>query len=186
MKAYLTVAQAESILPDKDFIHTFYDGPCLVGADWERKDILDKLKKSDKLELTGPAARGMGHGLCAYDNKTKFQSQILFIETDEEKLMTLEEQLKAGKVENEAPIEAGRPEKPAGRINAICEEILALDEKDFGEVEVVIHHQKNYCSPLKYATQAWQHELAEYNEKVLTKIKELQELIKSGAEIKAP
>lgn len=98
MKVYVTKEQAASILPDGDSIHTFYNlGFGLVGADWSRADLLEKLEKSDILELTGPAARGMGHGLCAYDKTTKSLGDILFIETDEEKLAELEKSLEEAK-----------------------------------------------------------------------------------------
>lgn len=100
MKIYLTKEQAISVLPDGGTIHTFYNpGFGLIGADWERDDILDKIEKSDIVELTGPGARSMGHGICAYNKDTKWQSQILFIQTDEEKISALEKEL--GCEENE-------------------------------------------------------------------------------------
>lgn len=92
---FLTAEQALSILPDADCIHTFYNpGLGLIGADCSRQDITDKINNSDKLELTGPYARGMGHGLAAY-NDGAYQSDILFIETDEDKLNALEEEMGA-------------------------------------------------------------------------------------------
>lgn len=96
MKKYITAEQAIGILPDGDNIHTFYNpGFGLMGADWGRTKIIDKLQKSDHLELTGPSAKGMGHGLCAYDDSAKYQSDILFIETDTERLKLLEANLEA-------------------------------------------------------------------------------------------
>lgn len=90
-KVFLTAEQAMSILPDRDSIHTFYNSAsCLIGADWSRTDIVDKLRKSDVIELTGELARRSGHGICAYNKDTKFHDQILFIETDEEKLVEFE------------------------------------------------------------------------------------------------
>lgn len=66
MKICITKEQAISVLPDGETIHTFLNpGFGLVGADWERDDILDKIEKSDVVELTGPGARGMGHGMEA-------------------------------------------------------------------------------------------------------------------------
>ena len=91
MRRYITYEEEASILPEGDSIHTFYNpGFGLVGADWSREDILDKLRKSDIIELTGETARSMGHGMCAYNKETKWQSELLFIETDEEKLAKLE------------------------------------------------------------------------------------------------
>ena len=96
MKIYITIEQAISVLPDGDTVHTFYNpGFGLVGADWSKEDITDKLRRSDIIELTGPAARGMGHGMCVYNKDTKWQSDILFIETDEERVAALEKELEA-------------------------------------------------------------------------------------------
>ena len=96
MKIYITTEQAISVLPDGDTVHTFYNpGYGLVGADWSKEDITDKLRRSDIIELTGPAARGMGHGICAYNKDTKCQSDILFVETDEERLAVLEQKMEA-------------------------------------------------------------------------------------------
>ena len=87
MKWYLTYEEAVSLLPDGEYVHTFYNhGFGLVGADWGREEILDKLRKSEVIELTGEQARALGHGICAYAKDAKYQSEILFIETDSEKL----------------------------------------------------------------------------------------------------
>lgn len=86
-KRFLTYDQAVSLLPVGDSIHTFYNpGFGLIGADWSREDILDKLRKSDAIELTGEQARSFGHGMCAYNKDAMRQGDILFIETDAEKL----------------------------------------------------------------------------------------------------
>lgn len=93
-RAYITKEQAVGILPDGDYVHTFLNpGFGLVGADWSREDILQKITESDVLELTGEHAKGMGHGLVAYNKTAKFQSDLLFIETDKEKLEILEKSL---------------------------------------------------------------------------------------------
>ena len=87
MKRYLTYEEAVALLPDCEYVHTFYNhGFGLVGADWGREEILDKLRKSEVIELTGEQARALGHGICAYAKDAKYQSEILFIETDSEKL----------------------------------------------------------------------------------------------------
>ena len=101
MKIYITTEQAISVLPDGDTVHTFYNpGFGLVGANWSKEDITDKLRRSEIIELTGPAARGMGHGICAYNKDTKCQSDILFVETDEERLAVLEQKMEALKDES--------------------------------------------------------------------------------------
>ena len=96
MKTYITAEQAISVLPDGDSVHTFYNpGFGLIGADWGKEDITDKLRRSDIIELTGSAARGMNHGICAYSKDAKYQSDVLFIETDEARVSVLERELEA-------------------------------------------------------------------------------------------
>ena len=93
MKYYLNYDEAVSLLPNGEDIHTFYNASFgLMGADWSREDILKKLKETDiVIELTGEQARAMKHGMCAYSKNAKWQSEILFIETDEEKLTDFEQ-----------------------------------------------------------------------------------------------
>ena len=86
-RRFVTLAEAISLLPEGEYIHTFYNYPLgLVGADWDRAEIIQKFKKSDKIELTGTMARSTGHGLAVYNDNTKYQSEILFVTTDMEKL----------------------------------------------------------------------------------------------------
>lgn len=99
MKRYITFDEAVSLLPNEEYIHTFYNTSFgLMGADWSKAEILDKLQKSEIIELTGETARSMGHGMCAYNKDTKYQKDILFIQTDEEKLSAFDE----GEVVNNA------------------------------------------------------------------------------------
>ena len=87
LKRYLTAEEAIGILPDGDEIHTqVQKGNMFIGADWSREDIIDKIQKSDFREIAGPFARGMGHGLALYNRGIKWQSEILFVETDKAKL----------------------------------------------------------------------------------------------------
>lgn len=98
MKAYLTVEQAISILPEGEYVHTFYNPDFgLVGADIKRDELIDKLRKSDYIELTGEQAKSMKHGLCAYNKTMQNHSDILFIETDSECLEKLEKDIMAQK-----------------------------------------------------------------------------------------
>lgn len=95
MKAYITAEQALSILPDGDEIHTFRNAAFgLMGCDWSRTELESKIQSSDCLELTGEMAKGMKHGLVAYDKAAKLQSELLFIETNMDKLAQLEAELK--------------------------------------------------------------------------------------------
>jgi hypothetical protein len=94
-KRYLTYDEAVWLLPDEDEIHTFVSEPFLIGADWSRKDILDKLKKST-IELSGPGASAMGHGIAAYTVDGKSYKGLLFIETNAEKLAEFQAKEDAG------------------------------------------------------------------------------------------
>jgi hypothetical protein len=48
-------------------VHTFLDaGIGIIGADWDRADILALLERTERREVTGPSAQGFGHGLAAY------------------------------------------------------------------------------------------------------------------------
>jgi hypothetical protein len=63
----LSYDEAVALLPEGDRIHTFLDsGVILVGADWDRADVLALLERTDRREVTGPAAQKMKHGLAAY------------------------------------------------------------------------------------------------------------------------
>lgn len=87
MRKTITADVAIELLPDSDNIHTFINMPLgLVGADWSKEEIIDKLKRSDTIEITGECARRMDHGLAVYNKDAEWQSDILFVETDKEKL----------------------------------------------------------------------------------------------------
>ena len=88
-RIFITPDEAINILPSCDGIHTFYNtGFGLVGADWDRESIIDEIKRSDYREITGPTARAMNHGLALF-NKGACQSDVLFVETDMDKVNAL-------------------------------------------------------------------------------------------------
>lgn len=71
--------EAEKMLPDGDRVHTFRQaGPMLIGADWDKEELLEHIKDFEILE-TGPAARGMNHGIAIID-----KNGPLFIATKRE------------------------------------------------------------------------------------------------------
>ena len=93
-RRFLTAEEAEAMLPEGECVHTFYNLPdMLVGADWRREDVVAKLHEPGVLiELTGEKARSTGHGICVHpDADQYFQSDILFIETDEGKIKEWED-----------------------------------------------------------------------------------------------
>ncbi len=93
-RIFLDADEAISALPDQHNIHTFYNHPIgLIGADWDKEEVIDKLKAADIIEVTGETAQAMKHGICVYNTDTKVHSDILFIETDEAKIKRFTESL---------------------------------------------------------------------------------------------
>ena len=73
----LSYDEAVALLPEGERIHTILDsGIALLGADWDRDQVLDLLRTTDRREVTGPAAQAMGHGLAAFRD-----GEPVFIET---------------------------------------------------------------------------------------------------------
>ncbi len=67
---------AVAMLKPGDRIHTFRQGAmALLGADWDRDDLLDWIEKHG-VELAGEIATKMNHGLVGMDHHGP-----LFIET---------------------------------------------------------------------------------------------------------
>ena len=93
-KKFISVEEAIALLPTGETVHTFYNLPDgLICADWDRKDIIETLKKAGNIiELTGNAARSLDHGMCVYAKGCNIQSDVLFIKTDPEKLKKIDPQ----------------------------------------------------------------------------------------------
>lgn len=76
----LSYDEAVALLPDGERIHTILDsGIALLGAGWDRDQVLGLLRTTDRREVTGPAAQAMGHGLAAFRD-----GEPVFIETRSE------------------------------------------------------------------------------------------------------
>lgn len=100
-RRYISYEEAVLLLPDGEYVHTFYNTSFgLVGADWSRGKILYKLRKSDVIELTGSQARAMSHGMCAYNKDVKYHDEILFIETNADRLEKLDGEGRTGNDDN--------------------------------------------------------------------------------------
>lgn len=86
-RVFLSYEEAVAMLPDGDRIHTFAGGGmALIGADWDRKDILELLKTGAP-ELAGEMATSMGHGMVAFlkvDKENDTKSDPRFIATKEQ------------------------------------------------------------------------------------------------------
>lgn len=92
-KRFISVREAIALLPASEFVHTFYNEPFgLVGADWTKSEIMDEIRRADIIELTGEGARNLKHGIAIYKKGTKRQDEILFIETDPERLEAFDPQ----------------------------------------------------------------------------------------------
>ena len=87
-RRFITPAEAIGLLPDKDQIHVFTNIPVgLVGADWSREDVTELLNEPKRIiEITGEQARSMSHGIALFHEEATRQSEILFIETDKDRL----------------------------------------------------------------------------------------------------
>jgi len=91
VQLFLTAEEAMSVLPEKQDIHTFINVAfSLVGADIDKSELEYKLMKADYIEVCGEQARSLGHGICFYNKSALYQSDVIFVETDEEKLKALE------------------------------------------------------------------------------------------------
>lgn len=68
-KAVIDLDTAISMLPDGDMVHTFRGGGMvLIGADHGRSRLIEAMRRAPEIELTGPNARRLGHGLCIWDD----------------------------------------------------------------------------------------------------------------------
>ena len=72
------------MLPGSETVHTFINPGVgvLAGADWDRKDVIDALRKAGTIELTGEQAQRMNHGIAIQRSVNDW----LFIETARERL----------------------------------------------------------------------------------------------------
>ena len=92
-RIFITADEAISVLYDVDGVgHTFKSsGGMIFGADWEITEIEKELREADKIEISGDMARGMRHGICVFPKGAKYLKDLIFVETNEDKLKALEE-----------------------------------------------------------------------------------------------
>jgi hypothetical protein len=77
--AVLSVEEALGMLePGSPRIHTFLNpaGGLLVGADWDRADVEELIRSTERRRRTGPEAQAIKHGLALWDRVT-----WVFVET---------------------------------------------------------------------------------------------------------
>lgn len=63
------------------------------------------------------------------------------------------------------------------KIIKICKSISKLTEEDFSEMQTIIEGQSSYIHPLKHTTQNKINDLADHNEIVLSKLKDVYQTI---------
>ena len=69
------------------------------------------------------------------------------------------------------------------KICDIAEAIMSITDNDVAETQEMIDGQRRYNNPLRMATTARQHMLAEHNQNVLDRIVALRKLIAEGERI---
>jgi len=65
-------------------------------------------------------------------------------------------------------------------INRVCKSVLKLTDADFEQALRMVREQSSYVHPLKNAAANRQQDLGNHNFKVLTALRTLQDVIKSG------
>lgn len=76
MSEFLPLEVAVGMITENKYVHTFRQGGMIIiGADWERDDLISAMEKHG-VQLAGEQATQMGHGLCLKDDRG-----FLFIET---------------------------------------------------------------------------------------------------------
>ena len=65
-RIFIAADEALKMLPDGDTIHVFMNPAVdvLLGADWSRSDVIELLRRSQRIEIAGEHARKMNHGLA--------------------------------------------------------------------------------------------------------------------------
>ena len=78
------------------------------------------------------------------------------------------------------------PVENLNKIDLLCSMALKVSDDDIQRMREIINDQREFIRPLMPATTEWQHQLADFNERVLNKVIELKELIASGESIVEP
>lgn len=90
----ITKEQALYLLPDTEEIHVHRNTSFgLLGADWERDEILELIENADHVTRSGEIASSMNHGLVIYPPDAKYQSDLYFVETNMERCAEIDKEL---------------------------------------------------------------------------------------------
>lgn len=67
-RIFLTPDEAAGLLADGEFIHSYRQaGFALLGADWERSEVIAALSKAKSIEIGGPSCQAMKHPIVMID-----------------------------------------------------------------------------------------------------------------------
>ena len=94
-RIFLTRDEALSLcaFSDDDTIHTFRQGGFgLIGCDLSKKELVRKMDETEFMEIAGPHMCSMKHGVALVPKNAQWQSEIIFLETNMDKLKTFERQ----------------------------------------------------------------------------------------------
>ena len=83
----LTKKQAKEIVLVKEdgMVHTFYNASFgLIGGDHSKESVFEDIDNSFVCKRTGKQTQALGHGLVVIPKEKCLQSDLLFVETNEE------------------------------------------------------------------------------------------------------
>lgn len=98
-RIFLTKEEALSLcaFSDDDSVHTLRQGGFgLVGYDFTRKELTEKMDEAEFVEIAGPFMYSMKHGIALVPKNVQWQSDIIYLETDMDKLKAFEHQRLSG------------------------------------------------------------------------------------------
>lgn len=133
-KVLISLEEAMKRLPDGDIVHTFRQGGhCLIGADHERDRIIEAMRRAPEIEVTGPQAQAMRHGLAICD-----EHGWLFIQTK--------------KLEAAPPNKATNAEGPRGTHGCSCV------DRDSMQCAAIRYGMEHYGEPCECPCHQWSDE----------------------------
>lgn len=87
-KIILTAEEAESLLVDGDYIHSYRNPAAgmFLGCDFDRAQAIEAIRTAHALEIGGDNCKRMKHGLVVWDSPTS----LFFFQTDPAKVEAME------------------------------------------------------------------------------------------------
>jgi hypothetical protein len=86
-KVILTAEEAESLLPEGDYVHNYKGGGAiLLGVDYGRAEAVAAFKAAHMIEIGGPSCKAMRHPLAVW----KTPKDVSFFEADMAKVEAFE------------------------------------------------------------------------------------------------